>query len=115
MRRLLLALFAFLIPLQLGWAAVSAYCAHENGEAAKHFGHHEHQHAPCAKADGDSPSKGGIDSDCGSCHAGTLTFVGDALPPLSFGPAAVDLPPHVTRIASPPTRPPYRPNWVRLA
>jgi hypothetical protein len=42
MRRCLVLLLLVLFPLQLAFAAAAAYCAHESGTPAKHFGHHEH-------------------------------------------------------------------------
>ena len=72
MRRWLAILLLVLIPVQATWAAASAYCGHESGVAAKHFGHHEHQHQ------GDShnePTKspGSVDADCPVCLAGCVT------------------------------------------
>lgn len=40
-RRALYILLAVL-TLQLSWNVVTAYCTHESGRAAMHFGHHEH-------------------------------------------------------------------------
>ena len=44
MRRWLATLLLVLLPFQFSWAAVGGYCQHETGAAAKHFGHHNHQH-----------------------------------------------------------------------
>jgi hypothetical protein len=70
MKRHLLILLMLILPLQASWAAVSAYCKHETGKAAEHFGHHYHQHqaqssTEVAKAKG---SVSQADSDCGFCH-----------------------------------------------
>lgn len=40
-RRILYVLLA-VMTLQLSWNVVTAYCMHESGRAANHFGHHEH-------------------------------------------------------------------------
>lgn len=44
MRKLLAILLISLLSLQASWAAAASYCRHERGAAARHFGHHEHQH-----------------------------------------------------------------------
>ena len=68
MKRWLLILLMWVLPLQLSFAAVAPYCAHEEGAAAQHFGHHSHKHQ-----DGDSHDKHqsklpGDDPDCDYCH-----------------------------------------------
>jgi hypothetical protein len=42
MVRRLVYIIAAIIALQFSWTAVSAYCTHETGKAAQHFGHHQH-------------------------------------------------------------------------
>ena len=56
------------MPLQLSWAAMASYCQHKTGAAAKHFGHHDHQHkAADGKEKAPDPAKtGGNDLDCAS-------------------------------------------------
>ena len=68
MKRLLLVFVLLVIPLQTSWAAVAAYCKHEKGIAAKHFGHHVHVHKA---VDGkkEVASKLTVDDDCRYCHA----------------------------------------------
>jgi hypothetical protein len=68
MKRLLLIFLLTALPLQMSWAAVSMYCQHESGAAAKHFGHHEHKHQ--AKADDQQKNKSPLtnDADCGFCQ-----------------------------------------------
>lgn len=113
-RRLLILLFAVLLPLQLAWGAVSAYCQHESGATAKHLGHHEHVHKVNGKKAVDL--KVAPDNDCGTCHgAGATALVGPqaALPTL---PAVTT--PRTERSRAPPSLPPegpYRPQWPRLA
>jgi hypothetical protein len=115
MSRWLVILVLVFVPLQLGWAAVAAYCAHEGagetGVVAQHLGHHEHQHQPSAEAD----PAGVADLDCSHCHGhGTgLPMVTPGLSPASgsghtgAGPAG--------SAPTPPPAPPERPQWARLA
>lgn len=44
MRKVLAILLISLLSLQASWAAAASYCRHEQGAAARHFGHHEHRH-----------------------------------------------------------------------
>lgn len=97
MKRWLLILLMWVLPLQLSFAAVAPYCAHEEGAAAQHFGHHSHKHQD---ADGHDQHKGklpGADPDCDYCHhAG-----GAALPMLS--PAVLSTLP-ISHFEAPPGR-----------
>lgn len=77
MLRMLIAFLLALLPLQFAWGAAAAYCRHEQGAAAGHFGHHGHQHEAASKADtasvsaGEKSSKADLpadDPDCGVCH-----------------------------------------------
>lgn len=43
MTRRFVQVLLFMIALQFIWGAISAYCTHESGHAAQHFGHHQHQ------------------------------------------------------------------------
>jgi hypothetical protein len=81
MRRWLLIALLFVLPLQMVWGAAAPYCAHESQPgAAKHFGHHEHDHQGGAQSSaGANDSAQGIGAnhvDCDSCHLST----GAALP-----------------------------------
>lgn len=83
MRRLLILVLAWVLPLQFAWAGVAIYCQHESGLAAQHFGHHEHQHHG-AKADSAKVAKmqvPGADADCQVCQFGAAQSVpaGDQL------------------------------------
>lgn len=67
-----------ILPVQFAWAAATGYCRHETGEAAKHFGHHEHQHRVTpegASKDSKAPSSLGADSDCGVCQLSAAQLV----------------------------------------
>ena len=44
MRKLLAILLISLLSLQASWTVAASYCGHEQGPAARHFGHHEHRH-----------------------------------------------------------------------
>lgn len=100
-----------LFPLQATWAAVGVYCQHESGVAAKHFGHHAHQH----KADDSKSDKGSlpkIDADCTFCYAGGVANLTS-----SFG-----IPLDTLNLVPPPVDPnavfsflherPERPKWA---
>jgi cytochrome c553 len=114
-KRWISILFLVLLPLQFGWAAASAYCQHETGAAARHFGHHEHQHRADSGVDESNKSSGQqagvIHADCASCHGASAAVI---LEPLrlsaaSFLPMAP--PPHSGSVVSAPLSEPERPNW----
>ena len=95
MRRFLLIVLMFVLPLQWSWAAAASLCGHEvAGPAAQHFGHHQHEHHGAEaghdadKAEGADKKTGlgslGADPDCGVCHglgAAFLTAVDAQAPP----------------------------------
>jgi hypothetical protein len=110
------------IALQLSWAAISAYCAHETGRAAQHFGHHEHvEHSD---EGGDLPA-GGKDqpgtakkyaahAHCSSCSHAVLAFdvLQAPLHPLAARQAPDSVMPHFSSVFS---APPERPQWMTAA
>lgn len=117
MRRWLAILLLSLLPLQLGWAAVSVYCQHETGAAAQHFGHHDHQHhaGDDLKDDNGAKTLGSVDADCPVCHAGCATALSTpAVMPVFFATGDMRVSQHALP-SSPPPSLPERPNWVRLA
>lgn len=76
MRRWMLLLLLFVLPLQALWAAAAPYCQHEvlatGTGAAGHFGHHAHAHveAPDPHASPASLASAGADhADCAGCHS----------------------------------------------
>src|SRR5581483_8288965 len=74
MCRVLALLFLLIIPLQMSYAAVSAYCKHEARAAqAGHVGHHAHQHQQSPEGDGKYPGK--LDPDCAQCHFVQLSIL----------------------------------------
>lgn len=90
MRRWLTLMLLVFLPLQFSWSAAAAYCQHESAGAARHFGHHPHDHAAEAAKDAGAKDeahkahKGGqpCDSDCAYCHLGSATaLIADVLEP----------------------------------
>ena len=78
MRRWFVVLMLCLLPVQLVWASVAPYCAHEPemaGAASRHFGHHEHQHRAGGAVATALDSDGSLadHADCHGCNlAGSL-------------------------------------------
>jgi len=118
MRRYLILFLLVLMPLQFSWAAAGAYCGHEAGEKAQHFGHHPHQHASGDKSSdvgtGKVEKQKGSHPDCSACHAGVVALIDG--PPV---PDCVDWSSaEFTRsdpISSSLNSPPERPQWAYLA
>ncbi len=106
------------MPLQLSWAAVSAYCEHETGAAAQHVGHHDHQHKADADREygGNLKAMGGMDADCGTCHAGSTTVIFGSvyLPTLNLS-SDTHIGHQIRTSSPPPPSLPERPNWADLA
>ena len=103
-RRLFMIFLLVLMPLQLSWAAIASYCQHETGAAAKHFGHHDHQHkATDGKETAPDPAKtGGGDPDCASCHAGCSSALpGEVTLPPMFS-SSLDIADYWLHLTSPP-------------
>lgn len=117
MRRLFAIFLLVFLPLQLSWAAMGVYCQHETGAAAQHFGHHDHQHnADASQSDqADPKTSGGIDNDCGTCHAGccAAVFGESRISASAYASAVVDDYRHSLNTS--PHYPPERPNWTPLA
>lgn len=65
LRRFVLLLMISVLPFQMAWAMAGAYCEHESGKAAQHFGHHDHVHtAPTDSGSSDTKAKLKLDLDC---------------------------------------------------
>lgn len=78
MRRLVFICMMLLLPLQWSWAAAATYCAHETGVAAKHVGHHEHQHSTASgelSKDAKPSSLPSLDNDCDYCQLSTVQWI----------------------------------------
>lgn len=117
MRRWLTIFLLLLLPMQLSWAVGTAYCKHETGAAAQHFGHHEHQHtADDERASSPTLNANGAgDADCGTCHAGCTTAIVDSM---SLPAILMSSDMHSSRhfrISSHTPSLPERPNWADLA
>lgn len=115
----LLVMLSFLLPLQVAWGAAAAYCEHETtAEAARHFGHHQHEHKASAddgSAKKSTAKKAVADKDCASCNMGSSAIAPDAAdgvtaPRLSSGLAPGASGAHESALA----RVPDRPQWTRL-
>lgn len=114
MARFFLILLLSIFPLQMSWAMTSAYCQHEQGQAAHHFAHHEHQHHADNTTDtsGTPANSGDLDNDCSACHLTAYT-----LPtPVMALPLALTAARPVSVISTPilsiPSAPPEKPNWL---
>ncbi len=72
MRRFFVYLLLIVLPLQFSWAAASAYCSHESGSGAMHFGHHIHKHTENDTAEIKVFGKAAklSHADCATCHFG---------------------------------------------
>ncbi|MFN4329537.1 MAG: hypothetical protein ACK4FF_11735 [Limnobacter sp.] len=65
LRRLILVFMICVLPFQISWAMAGAYCEHESGKAAQHFGHHDHVHtAPTDSDSSDTKTQLKLDLDC---------------------------------------------------
>ncbi len=123
MRRWLTLMLLVFIPLQLSWSAAAAYCHHENAGAARHFGHHPHEHVDkadpsslkdaAAKAEAHKTHKADqpCDGDCAYCHLGSAAaLIAEVLKPGTQQAALATLevePPVSTRAPDQHDRP----NW----
>lgn len=80
MKRYFLIFLLMLLPLQFSWAAAGAYCAHEEGLAAQHFGHHVHKHDSNSNDAKETPQKAKTDIDCEYCHHVSASAIFAAAP-----------------------------------
>lgn len=119
MARRTLYLLIALLALQFSWSMVAAYCTHETGSAANHWGHHPHTNAfnEVASLLKEKPSgakKTSTHSHCASCAHGALSI--DSFESISH-PLVTEAAPVSTEIilSSYPTAPPERPQWVAAA
>lgn len=119
MRKWLAIFLLVFVPLQLSWAAVAGYCQHETEvAAAKHFGHHDHEHKTVSGKDAaPDPAKaiGGGDPDCASCHAGCLSALPEEVTVASPVNSSLDTTDHGVRLTQPPFERLERPQWHVLA
>ena len=122
MKKFFLLLLLFVLPLQMSWAAASAYCLHEEGKAAQHLGHHSHQHKasagdePQADAGKDLKTKTKAHSDCNVCHGIGHAWLppGTSMPVFDTASLATDTSSflYVSHIPDGPKRPDWSPVIV---
>ena len=117
MRRWFAILLLVLLPLQAIWAAAAPYCEHEQAPAAaKHLGHHEHEHQDVDVGPDESPGKpGATHADCHVCHgSASAPIAGGACgsPPLRAKHLSIS---EATALTAPPLTRPERPKWQHLA
>jgi hypothetical protein len=89
MKRVFLILLLMIMPFQMSWAVAAGYCQHEQGKAAQHFGHHEHQHQA---SDAGRQDKGGDkyhDGDCSYHHLSAIKSLCSAVPAIASVPCAL--------------------------
>lgn len=105
MKRFLVILMLFLMPLQTAWGSVNSYCQHEESASADHFGHHQHEHVDAGSdADADDGGIGRtVDADCDYCHHAGSNLMALAAPidhvPCRLAPHAFAEPHYLSFIA----------------
>lgn len=117
-RRTLLMLMT-LLALQFSWSVVAAYCTHETGKAANHWGHHPDTNASdklasVLKEKPTDAKQSSAHSHCASCAHATLSL--DSFEAISH-PQVAEAAPVSTEIVltSYYTAPPERPQWATAA
>lgn len=115
MARRFVYIIAAIIALQFSWTAVSAYCTHETGRAAQHFGHHQHvedgDEVPVASKDAPSVvKKFAVHAHCASCHHATVAIDTWHAPLYMQWTSAAPII-EVLPLTSIYTSPPERPQW----
>ncbi len=123
MKKLLLILFMFLLPLQMTWAAVANYETHTTHESDDHFGHHEHQVDTADMASVDTSDDEASDKNLNVDKANTINHVHYGFTHLSgdieFSQYLPNFSPQIYRYLSlylfsyhaPPASALERPNW----
>lgn len=107
-----------ILALQLSWSVVAAYCEHESGRAAQHFGHHSSEDDghkvgfDAQEEPSGSAKKATVHSHCSSCAHISLSI--DALPVAVAILQPVRVAPPVTSLhySSSYSARPERPNWI---
>lgn len=119
-RKFIILLMTF-VALQFTWTAVSAYCGHESGRAAQHFGHHQHTESADELSTMDNDNSSSLakkltpHAHCASCAHATVALAG--LETINSHPLAnaVNPPAPFRAMASAFTPPPERPQWMAAA
>lgn len=120
MRRWFLIFLLALLPLQLSWAAASAYCQHERDTQPEHWGHHDSEsrgtdrsHSGEGAQKNSSTQPNAVVGDCAVCHAGWAQHA-DASTEPALAAARIAQAPRMTpaeRFASHIADVPVRPDW----
>ncbi|MCP1574937.1 hypothetical protein J2S30_003316 [Herbaspirillum rubrisubalbicans] len=116
--RTLILLLAFLLPVQLSWATVAAYCQAENDRVPAHLGHHDHSSVKVDEQAGSQKSKSGDrDMDCSLCHFCAMKSVqaGSAIVIVAPAVAQAAHPNYCSHPASHIADGPDKPNWPLAA
>ena len=117
MARQFLIFLLTVVALQFSWTAVSVYCGHESGGAARHFGHHQHTgHDAGTQAEQPSLAKKLTPhTDCSSCsHAPLAPAAHDTV----LAHATLNRSPRLQAPPAPSSAyppPPERPQWRHAA
>ncbi len=109
MRRFLLLVALLLsVPLQYSWAALGAYCEHEENAAQWHFGHHVHIHSK----DDQGPAKPLSHGDCASCQYGGAGIAEQQRCADSLAAYSASVPFEPPFLLNDVSSEPERPNWA---
>jgi len=121
MRRFLVTFLLCLLPVQISWAVVADYCAHEQAGDTQHFAHHADEYGVSAAAlDADQPDSGidPVKLNVGHDHCHLVGFIGL----LSEAPVAAPVVPTLSAFhglrqvfSSQILDRPERPKWPPLA
>lgn len=119
MARRLVYIIAAIIAFQLSWSTVAAYCMHETGRAAQHFGHHQHvedgdEFPVAAKDTPPLVKKFAVHTHCASCHHATVA-IDTWHAPLYLQWASAPPDTDIVLLSSIYTSPPERPQWNSAA
>lgn len=116
-KRLILILFVIMLPLQNTWAAVSAYCLHEQQSlpSSHHMGHHDHEHHDASSEQGTSNSGGFQDDDCHHCHVTSAAIISEGLSPPALDMNRHSFPAATSALPLLVPDKPERPKWHPVA
>lgn len=117
MARKFIMLLITVVTFQFSWMAMSVYCGHETGRAARHFGHHQHTESADELTTVDQDKSSALakkltpHAHCASCSHANVALAGQEAPPLH--PFAVKSDPSMAMpvLVSAYTPPPERPQW----
>ena len=91
MKRAFLILLLAILPFQISWATAAAYCQHEQGKAAQHFGHHEHEHQASDADRSDKDKAKYHDSDCSYHHLSAVKSLCSTVPSIASSPRSLPI------------------------